>query len=77
MEEIVQEMKTCLSQKYLKRLSTTDNFTLDVVEQHYFKGKTFRGEKILQFSQILDKFSKVSPAKNIFVKIRESFSHAK
>ena len=77
MEEIVLEMKTRFSQKYLKRLSTTDNFTLHVVERQYFKGKTFRGEKILQFSHIRDKFSKVSPAKNIFVKIRESFSHAK
>ena len=40
----------------------------------YFRGRNFRRQKLLR---ILDKFPKVSPVKNIFVKIRESLSHAK
>ena len=43
----------------------------------YFRGRNFRRQKVSRFLRILDKFPKVSPVKNIFVKILESLSHAK
>ena len=72
-KKLNKKWKTYFSQKYLKSLSTIDKFTLHGFARHYIKRRNFRGEKVLQFRGILDRFSKVWPAKYIFVKIRESF----